>query len=134
LLRDIDERLKEATLGKFAVLRYNENSASTNLSWQGLTDPCELTTGKNLFKCIDEVLTECDFRGWELLQMSGDGSAESGWMYVFRKKPRPPFAMMEERSSGSQRKLTYTATRSTPGIPLLDFSRPTVNRKHSGSF
>jgi len=133
LVRDIDEKLRDSTCAKFAVLRYNENSASNNLSWQGLTEPCPLTTGKNLFKCIDEVLTECDYRGWELLQMSGDGSADSGWMYVFRKKPRLPFALVLDDRATDQRKLAYSSARSTPGIPLLDF-RPTLNRNHSGSF
>jgi len=87
LLRIIDEKLNEHIKGKFAVLRYNENSNVNNLSWQGKTEPCKLTTIKNLYKCIDEVLTEVDNRGWELMQMSGDGGSEGGWMYVFRLKP-----------------------------------------------
>eukprot|EP01125_Pyxidicula_operculata_P014605 TRINITY_DN4883_c0_g1_i1.p1 TRINITY_DN4883_c0_g1~~TRINITY_DN4883_c0_g1_i1.p1 ORF type:complete len:280 (-),score=51.94 TRINITY_DN4883_c0_g1_i1:58-897(-) len=97
LIREIDERLKDMSIGQFAVLRYNENSSSNNLSWQGKTEPCPLTFGKTMvYKCIDEVLTEADNEGWQLTSMSGDGSAEGGWMYVFRKKPSPPYVLKHE--------------------------------------
>lgn len=87
LVNIIDVKLKEHFNSKFAVLRYNENQNVNHLSWQGKTEPCKLTKSHNLYKYIDEVLTEVDNRGWELLAMSGDGWSEGGWMYVFKKKP-----------------------------------------------
>jgi hypothetical protein len=87
LLTALDNTLETVILSKFAVLRYNENNNYNNLSWQGMTEPCNLKIGQNLYKCIDDVLTEVDSRGWELMQLGGDGNAEGGWKYVFKKKP-----------------------------------------------
>jgi len=87
LVRALDSCLESVLVSKFAVLRYNENNTFNNLSWQGMTEPCNLKIGQNLYKCIDDVLTETDSRGWELLHFGGDGNAEGGWKYVFKKRP-----------------------------------------------
>jgi len=84
LMMDIDEKLKG--IGKYAVLRHNETSNYNNLSWQGMTKPCFLTTDNGLYKCIDEVLSEVDSRGWRLTHVSGDGNLEGGWIFIFRKE------------------------------------------------
>jgi len=115
LVKALDNCLGSVMASKFAVLRYNENNTYNNLSWQGMTEPCNLKIGHSLYKCIDDVLTEVDSRGWELMQLGGDGNAEGGWKYVFRKRPNftvsiprpqpdtfldtsgPPVAAMTER-------------------------------------
>eukprot|EP01130_Rhizamoeba_saxonica_P019002 TRINITY_DN9723_c0_g1_i1.p1 TRINITY_DN9723_c0_g1~~TRINITY_DN9723_c0_g1_i1.p1 ORF type:complete len:394 (-),score=71.85 TRINITY_DN9723_c0_g1_i1:53-1195(-) len=114
---EIGFRLKD--YGIYAVLRYNETSSSNHLSWQGATQPCLLIKSNNLFKSIDEVLADVDGKGWKLKEMSGDGSIEGGWMFVFRKE-KPDFhislaAIEEDR------------------IKSLKESRPLI-RKKSGSF
>jgi hypothetical protein len=43
---------------------------------------------------IDQVLTEVDQVGWELINLSGDGSAEGGWMYVFKRKVQMTLGML----------------------------------------
>jgi len=124
LVRALEKQLESTIIGKFAVLRYNENSNVNNLSWQGMTEPCTLKVGKNLYKCIDDVLTEVDNRGWELMQMGGDGNAEGGWKYVFRKKPNFNFNVSWRGSSNLDR------FKSSSTI-ILERS---MHRKHSGSF
>jgi len=89
-----------------------------------MTEPCTLKVGKNLYKCIDDVLTEVDNRGWELMQMGGDGNAEGGWKYVFRKKPNFNFNVSWRGSSNLDR------FKSSSTI-ILERS---MHRKHSGSF
>jgi len=84
LINLIDEKLEGN--GKYAVLRHNETSNYNNLSWQGMTKPCSVTTENGLYKCIDEVLSEVDNRGWRLTHVSGDGNFEGGWMFTFRKE------------------------------------------------
>jgi len=121
LVRALEKQLESTIIGKFAVLRYNENSNVNNLSWQGMTEPCTLKVGKNLYKCIDDVLTEVDNRGWELMQMGGDGNAEGGWKYVFRKKPN--FNGWRGSSNLDRFK--------SPSTIILERS---MHRKHSGSF
>jgi len=123
LVRALERQLESTIIGKFAVLRYNENSNVNNLSWQGMTEPCTLKVGKNLYKCIDDVLTEVDNRGWELMHMGGDGNAEGGWKYVFRKKPN--FNVGWRQGSNLERFKALSAT------TVLE---RTVHRKHSGSF
>uniref|UniRef100_A0A6B2LI17 BTB domain-containing protein n=1 Tax=Arcella intermedia TaxID=1963864 RepID=A0A6B2LI17_9EUKA len=123
LVLALDRQLESLLVGKFAVLRYNENSNVNNLSWQGMTEPCTLKVGKNLYKCIDDVLTEVDNRGWELTQMGGDGNAEGGWKYVFRKKPSFMGGAWRQHSNSER----FIISQSTQ-------LGKTINRKHSGSF
>jgi len=118
LVKALEKQLESTMVGKFAVLRYNENNNHNNLSWQGMTEPCTLKVGKNLYKCIDDVLTEVDSRGWELMQMSGDGNAEGGWKYVFRKKPNFPSNWLPNHNLDW---FKHKESRS-------------IMRKHSGSF
>jgi hypothetical protein len=148
LLTIIDNKLKEHFNSKFAVLRYNENSNVNHLSWQGKTEPCKLTKTLNLYKCIDEVLTEVDNRGWELLQMSGDGGAEGGWMYVFRKKPpvdhylklkfpydddHPENADSFESEDSTYERRGHEKVKSNPSPTITRIDRPEIQRQHSGS-
>jgi hypothetical protein len=157
LSRLLMDRIKEFTKRQFAVLRYNENSNYNNLSWQGITQPCSLTLGGSLYKSIDQVLTEVDQAGWKLTNMSGDGSAEGGWMYVFKKKARlmleevERFSVNSGSSSGSPRNLLTStgavsnhnsnnsaknddapSSKST-GVLLGNLERK-MHRDHSGSF
>jgi hypothetical protein len=148
LLTIIDNKLKEHFNSQFAVLRYNENSNVNHLSWQGKTEPCKLTKTLNLYKCIDEVLTEVDNRGWELLQMSGDGWSEGGWMYVFRKKPpvdhylklkfphdddHPENADSFESEDSTYERRGHEKVKSNPSPTTIKIERPDIQRQHSGS-
>jgi len=142
LVNIIDNRLKDHFNTKFAVLRYNENQNVNHLSWQGKTEPCKLTNTHNLYKYIDEVLTEVDNRGWELLQMSGDGWSEGGWMYVFKKKPPIDHCLKLRNLSydsldsniedSSKERRGHNKVKSYP-TSVMDNGQPYIQRKHSGS-
>jgi len=105
-----------------------------------MTEPCDLKVGQNLYKCIDDVLTEVDSRGWELMQLGGDGNHEGGWKYVFRKKPtivavdrtKPDITndtSPKPKTPMSVRLKTRSQLRQTVFI-----GRPFMRRKRSDSF
>jgi hypothetical protein len=91
-----------------------------------MTEPCTLKIGQNLYKCIDDVLTEVDSNGWELMQLGGDGNTEGGWKYVFRKKPQ---IMRSFKTSTPHNKYLNQKTKSH----LKRFIGRPFLRKRSGS-
>jgi len=79
-----------------------------------------------------------DNRGWELLQMSGDGGPEGGWMYIFKQKPpidlrikfRLPHESLENIEESKERSRGHNKFKS---YPSTEAGQPLIQRKHSDS-
>jgi hypothetical protein len=131
LVKALDFSIESIIVSKFAVLRYNENNTFNNLSWQGMTEPCDLKIGQTLYKCIDDVLTEVDSRGWELVHFGGDGNTEGGWKYVFKKRPTFPSARLQQPYFNDNNPPASAMTERNTSRSSLYVDRSSFRRKKS---
>jgi len=87
---------------------------------------------------IDDVLTEVDSRGWELMQLGGDGNTEGGWKYVFRKKPSYGRIKTDFNNNDgptpTQPMTERIKSRTAKGLSKSAFHHRLFRRKRSDSF
>ena len=70
---------------------------------------------------------EADDSGWQLTQMSGDGTADGGWMYVFQKKqPDLPFYDQTKQ----QQQQTPSSSVSSPPLSKSDSTPQSGDNSH----